>query len=70
MLLSGQRNGGTMRTEQAAKHFGSKSKVADILNINRSAVTRWKDGIVPIKHAWVLERKSAGKLAMRLSDYR
>ncbi len=59
-----------MRLAQAVKHFGSNSKVADVLDINKSSVGRWKDGIVPIGHAWKLERKSAGKLSMRLSDYR
>lgn len=59
-----------MRLAQAVKHFGSKSKVADALGINRSLVGRWKDGIVPIGHAWKLRHKSAGKLSMRLADYR
>ena len=59
-----------MRVEQAVKHFGSKSKVADALGINRSLVTRWKDGIVPLGHAWKLRTKSRYKLAMRLDDYR
>ncbi len=58
-----------MRTEQAVKHFESKAKVARALGITRSAVTRW-GAVVPIKQAWKLERKSGGKLAMRLRDYR
>ena len=59
-----------MRVEQAVKHFGSKAKVAQALGIHRSLVGRWKDGVVPINHAWNLRTKSKGKLAMRLADYR
>ena len=59
-----------MRLEQAVKHFGSNTSVADALSINKSSVGRWKDGIVPIGHAWTLQRKSKYKLAMRLRDYR
>jgi len=59
-----------MRLEQAVKHYGSNGEVAKALGLHRSSVGRWKDGIVPIGHAWILERKSGGKLSMRLSDYR
>ena len=59
-----------MRVEQAVNHFGSKTKVATALDINRSLVTRWKDGVVPLNHAWKLRTLSKGKLAMRLTDYR
>ncbi len=59
-----------MRLEQAVKHFGSNTEVANALSINKSSVGRWKDGIVPLNHAWKLRTKSKGKLAMRLGDYR
>lgn len=58
-----------MRTKQAIKHFGSQTRVADILGINRSAVNRWGE-VVPIKRAWELERLSKYKLSMRIGDYR
>ena len=49
--------------------FESEAEVARICGIKRQAVHQWLE-IVPIKQAWKLERKSAGKLSMRLSDYR
>lgn len=58
-----------MRTKQAIKYFGSQAAVARAAGVNRSAVHRWGD-VVPIKRAWVLERKSKGKVAMRIGDYR
>jgi hypothetical protein len=59
-----------MRVEQAVKHFDNKAGIAKALGIDRSLVTRWKGGIVPIKHAWKLRTLSKGKLSMRLADYR
>ena len=59
-----------MKLEQAVKHFGSNGKVADALGIHRSSVGRWKDGIVPIKHAHKLRVKSRYKLDLGVGDYR
>ena len=59
-----------MKLEQAVKHFGSNGKVAEALDIHRSSVGRWKDGIVPIHHAHKLRVKSRYKLDLGVGDYR
>ena len=58
-----------MKKETAVKFYGSERALAKVLGISHQAVNSWKE-IVPIKQAWKLERKSGGKLAMRLRDYR
>jgi hypothetical protein len=58
-----------MRTKQAVKHFGTKADVARAADVSRSAVTRWGE-VVPIKRAWKLQRRSGGKISMRLGDYK
>ena len=58
-----------MKTEQAAKHFGSQSALARVLDISPQAVSKW-NGIIPIKQALRLERMTGGKLQLRLRDYR
>lgn len=58
-----------MKTDQAVKYFGNKSKLAKVLGINRSAVTRWGD-VVPINQAWKIERITGGKVPFRISDYK
>ncbi len=59
-----------MKVEYALKHFRTKAAIARALDIDRSLVTRWKDGIVPLKYAWELRDVSKGRLAMHLGDYR
>lgn len=58
-----------MLKKTAVRHFKTQTKVAEICGITRQAVSDW-DSVVPIKHAWKLERASGGKLSMRLGDYR
>lgn len=58
-----------MKKASAVQFYGSERALAKVLGISHQAVNRWNE-IVPIKQAWKLERKSAGKLSMRLSDYR
>ncbi|MCP5016225.1 MAG: hypothetical protein GY938_13280 [Ketobacter sp.] len=58
-----------MRKNQVIKHFGSESEVSRLLNISRQAVNKWGE-VVPIRHAWTLERASGGRVALRIQDYR
>ena len=58
-----------MKTKQVVKYFGTKMAVAEVLGINRSAVTRWGD-IVPINQAWKIERITGGKVPFVINDYR
>ena len=58
-----------MRKETAVQFYGSERALSKVLGISHQAVNSWKTN-VPIKQAWKLERKSGGKLAMRLRDYR
>ena len=58
-----------MRKETVIKMYQSEAEIARMLKISRQAVHKWPE-VVPIKQAWKLERLSAGKLSMRLGDYR
>ncbi|SMF36883.1 MULTISPECIES: Cro/CI family transcriptional regulator [unclassified Pseudomonas] len=50
-----------MKTRDAAKHFGSKKKLADALGIQPSAVTMWGE-VVPISRQYQLQILSGGAL--------
>ena len=58
-----------MKVSEAARHFGSEYRVAKILGINQSCITRWSKGIVPMKRAWQLHVKSEKKLPFNPDDY-
>ena len=58
-----------MKVTDAAEHYGSKAALARKLGVKRSTVTKWGE-IVPIKHAWIVQRKSHGRVALRIGDYR
>ena len=58
-----------MKVKDAAEHYGSKAALARKLDVKRSTVTKWGE-IVPIKWAWKIQRKSHGKVALRIGDYR
>lgn len=50
-----------MKTSDAIKYFGSRSRLARLLGISRQAVSRWGDE-VPQRWQYHLERLSAGEL--------
>ena len=58
-----------MKTADAIDHFGNKNKLAKVLGLHRSTVGRWGE-IVPINHAWQIERISGGKVPFKVRDYR
>lgn len=58
-----------MRTADAVKFFGNKSKVAVAARISRHAVSQWGD-VVPIGSAINLEIASKGELPVRISLYK
>ncbi len=58
-----------MKKSKAIEYYGGGSALARALNISKQAVSKWPD-IVPIKQALALERKTGGKLALVLGDYR
>ena len=50
-----------MKTKDAAKHFGSKTKLAAALGITPSAVTMWGED-VPELRQYQIEQLTKGKL--------
>lgn len=58
-----------MKTNQAIKVFGSKYRIAQLLEIDKSAVTRWGD-LVPELRARQLADLSGGKLTFNPRPYR
>lgn len=57
-----------MQTKDAIKHFGSKAKIAESLEISRGAVTRWED-VVPLARALQLHKMTKKRIPLRLGDY-
>lgn len=53
-----------MLIRDAIKHFGSKSKLAEALGLNRSAISNWKGTLVPRWRAFELEQITKGKLKL------
>ena len=50
-----------MRTKDAILHFGNKLKLAQALEISKSAISQWGDE-VPELRAYQIERLTGGKL--------
>jgi DNA-binding transcriptional regulator YdaS (Cro superfamily) len=50
-----------MTTKEAAEFFGNASKLAEALNISRSAVSKWGD-VPPALRQYQLQALSDGKL--------
>lgn len=59
--------GREMKTEDAAKWFGGKRKMADALGISPSAVTQWGD-TVPEVRQYQIQVLSKGKLKAARKD--
>jgi excinuclease UvrABC nuclease subunit len=53
----------------AIKFFGSKYKIAKLLNIQASSVGRWKKNQIPMDRAYSLHVKSGGKFMFDPSEY-
>lgn len=51
-----------MKTADAIKHYGSKTKIAQALGITRGAVSQWGEN-VPEAQAMKLERLTGGVLS-------
>ena len=60
-----------MKLKDAVKHYGTQAKIAKILKVTETAVSNWgkRNGLVPIRQALRLRRKSKGAIDLRLSDY-
>lgn len=58
-----------MKVAEAKEYYGTKAEIARKLGLKRSTVTKWGE-IVPIKWAWIIQRKSHGRVALRIGDYR
>lgn len=58
-----------MKIKEAVAHFGSEYKIAKVLGINQSNVTRWRKNTIPMKRAWQLHVKSGGKLPFDADAY-
>ena len=50
-----------MKLKEAVEHFGSKTKLAEALQINKSAVTNWGESIPPGRQ-FEIEVKTGGIL--------
>lgn len=57
-----------MKTQQAVEHFGSVTKVSEVLGISHQAVYFWK-GLVPKGKAALLVLESGNKLDLGKEDY-
>jgi len=58
-----------MKKEAAINHYGSQTKLAEVLSISSSAVSYW-GGIIPEKQAMRLALITKGELAYRPELYR
>lgn len=50
-----------MKTQNVISHFGSKLKLAQALNVSKSAISQWGDD-VPALRAFQIERLTHGAL--------
>ncbi|MDT3321932.1 Cro/CI family transcriptional regulator [Shewanella sp. SP1S2-4] len=50
-----------MKTKDAISHFGNKLKLAEALNVTKSAISQWGDD-VPELRAYQIERLTGGEL--------
>jgi hypothetical protein len=57
-----------MRTEDAVRHFGTKSAIARALGITKASLTSWGER-VPALRAWQLSAITAGKLKFDPNEY-
>lgn len=57
-----------MRTEAAISHFGSRSKIAELLDISEQAVHQWGEVVPPLQAAR-LAKRSAGELPFDPDEY-
>lgn len=57
-----------MKTEDAVRHFGTKSALARALGITKASLTSWRER-VPALRAWQLSRITAGKLKFDPNEY-
>ena len=58
-----------MKLKDAVAHFGSEYKIAQVLDIHQSCITRWRKDVVPMKRAYQLHIKSGKKLAFDPAFY-
>ena len=57
-----------MKTEDAVRHFGTKSAIARALGITKASLTSWRER-VPALRAWQLSEITAGKLKFDPNEY-
>ncbi|WP_430454943.1 Cro/CI family transcriptional regulator [Rheinheimera sp.] len=57
-----------MKTSDVVAFYGSKTAVADALQVHKSAVSNWGE-LVPRGRAFELEKLTKGKLRVDLSLY-
>ena len=57
-----------MKTEDAVRHFGTKSAIARALGITKASLTSWRER-VPALRAWQLSQITAGKLRFDPNEY-
>lgn len=57
-----------MKTSDAIRYFGNRTRIAKTLRISRAAVSQWGD-LVPLPSAARLEKLTFGALALEIADY-
>ena len=58
-----------MHLKEAREHFGSEYKIAKILQLHQSTLTRWGKKKIPMYWAWQLHVISGRKLIFNPDDY-
>ena len=58
-----------MKIKEAVAFFGSEYRVAKVLGIQQSNLTRWKNDVVPMVRAYQLHIKSGKKLPFDPTAY-
>lgn len=57
-----------MKKQHVIDYYGSTTKVAQALGVERSTVHRWKE-LVPIKTALEIQKLTDGRLMVNTQDY-
>ena len=60
-----------MKIKEAIKYYGNQRKLAKVLGITDSSISRWKERglFVPIKAAMKINKLTSGAVDLRLGDY-
>jgi len=60
-----------MKIKAALKHFGTQTRIAEVLGYTEAAVSMWgnRGTVIPFKSAIRLVKASHGELAIGLKDY-